>query len=119
LATNAPGLLEAATSQGIQGRLVTDDAGLREVRDAVRWLGDGGIFIANTSARLLALAGTVAALDVRPRWRLVALDTVLRAPRRPIDRVMARLKGKLLTRAHLYVLYFVDTGGYVRYYGLP
>ncbi|HSA55946.1 MAG TPA: glycosyltransferase [Gemmatimonadaceae bacterium] len=120
LLTNARALLaDAEAWQAAEGRHLREDATLREIRKAIAWLGEGDVLVVDTSSRLLATCGTAALLDPRRRWRLVALDTVLRTPAGLTSRAAARAKGFLFRQADLFILYFRDTSGYRRYYGLP
>lgn len=120
LLTNATALLADAEKWEVaEGRHLPEEATVREVREAARWLREGDALVVDTSSRLLATCGAAALLEPRRRWRLVALDTVLRAPGGLPSRLAAQGKGFLFRRADLFILYFRDTTGYRRYYGIP
>lgn len=120
LLTNATALLaDAEAWQVAEGRQLRDEATVREVREAARWLREGDALVVDTSSRLLATCGAAALMEPRRQWRLVALDTVLRAPKGALSRLEALAKGFLFRRADLFILYFRDTAGYREYYGIP
>jgi glycosyltransferase involved in cell wall biosynthesis len=57
---------------------------------------------------------------IRPffRFRLVSVDILLRPPRGYRDRLLCLLRRALLTQVDKFILYFKNTVGYQRYYGI-
>ena len=56
---------------------------------------------------------------MRPfRFRLVSVDLILRPPQAFKGRLLCLLKRALLTQVDKFILYFKNTAGYQRYYGI-
>jgi glycosyltransferase involved in cell wall biosynthesis len=120
LATNSPALLgDAERWQLAEGRLIPEDATLAEVRRAVSWLAEGGILLLDAGGRLMRHACMLARLSPRRRWRFIALDIILAPAEGILGRLKARAASLLLGAVDEHLLYFCDTAGYSRYYGIP
>ena len=52
------------------------------------------------------------------RFRLVSVDILLRPPQDLKSRLLCFLKRTLLTQVDKFILYFKNTAGYQRYYGI-
>src|SRR5690242_8373028 len=73
------------------------------------------VIIDNSGQRQLFLA---CLLRIFARFRLISVDAILRPPSGPKSRLIAGAKRLLLRQVDRFLLFFRDTGGYERHYGL-
>ena len=73
------------------------------------------IVILDNDVRRLCLAAT---LKPFASFKLISVDLIVRPPVGAIGRAVARLKTFLLSRVDKFILYFRNTEGFARYYGI-
>jgi glycosyltransferase involved in cell wall biosynthesis len=76
------------------------------------------VVILNVDQRRLMLASLLRYVVPTLRFKLVSVDLILRPPLTRADRLKTFFKKLLFSRVHRFILYFKNTDGYHRFYGI-
>lgn len=97
---------------------ITIESGWGGLAKLHRMIKEVDVVLINVDLKLVGMLCLLAAFSPGRRWRLVWVDPILTPPTSMFQRMSARLKSLLFRNVDRFVVYFRDTEGYRRHYGI-